>query len=274
MSKLKSPNSFSSLVEARYRDGQSTSRSLPNHLPAALETILTHKSFRSFLPKSLPAGTLEALLAAAQSGSTSSMLQTWDVIAIQDPAHKSAAAKLAGDQDFIREAPLFLVFCANLNRAANISRAHHQPALALANMDMFLMACIDAAIAAEALGLGICYVGAVRNHAQQMCELLNLPANTFALFGMAVGVEDTASYAEVKPRLPMGEVCHREVWSEENQEGNVKAFDAALGSFYFQQLKLGRKSWSEFVAANLASGEQDGRQNVKDVLYKQSFKLE
>lgn len=272
---------FSSLVEARYRDGQSTQRSLPDHLPPALETILNHRSFRSFLPISLPSGSLEAILAAAQSGSTSSMLQTWDVIAIQDPEHKNAAAKLAGDQDFIREAPLFLVFCANLNRLANISRRYGQPAEALANMDLFLMACIDAsiagqnaAIAAESLGLGICYVGAIRNNAQQMCELLKLPANTFGLFGMAVGYGNRESYSELKPRLPMKEVCHYETWSEEDQASNVAMFDKCLGSFYFEQMKLGRKSWSEFVAANIASSEQDGRQAVKKVLCEQGFKLE
>lgn len=272
---------LSSLVEARYRDGQSNQRPLPDHLPPALDTVLNHRSFRSFLSTPLLSGTLEALIAAAQSGSTSSMLQTWDVIAIQDPEHRSTAAKLAGDQNFIREAPLFLVFCANLNRLANISRRYNQPAEALANMDLFLMACIDAAIAgqnaaiaAESLGLGICYVGAIRNNAQQMCELLKLPPNTFGLFGMAVGYGNQASYSEVKPRLPMKEVCHRETWSEGDQDENVASFDKSLGSFYFEQLKLDRKCWSEFVAANLASSEQDGRENTKTVLYNQSFKLE
>ncbi|CAG8168301.1 unnamed protein product [Penicillium olsonii] len=272
---------FASLVESRYRDGQSSKRPLPDHLPPALETILNHRSFRSFLPTPLPSGTLEALLAAAQSGSTSSMMQTWDVIAIQDPDHKSKVAKLAGDQDFIREAPLFLVFCANLNRLANISRKHDQPAEALANMDLFLMASIDAsiagqsaAIAAESLGLGICYAGAIRNNAEEMCELLKLPPNTFGLFGMAVGYGNAASYSEIKPRLPMAEVCHSETWSEDNQEANVASFDKSLGSFYFDERRLGRKTWSEFVAQNIAPREQDGRQNVKEALYKQSFKLQ
>lgn len=164
---------FSSLAEARYRDGQSSDLTLPDSLPPAFETILNHKSHRSFLSQSLPPGTLEALLLSAQSGSTSSMLQTWDVIAIQDPSHKAAVATLAGDQDFIRQAPLFLVFCPNLHRLANISRKYNQPAKALSSMDMFIMSSLDAAIAgqnaaiaAESLGLGMCFVGAIRNNAQ------------------------------------------------------------------------------------------------------------
>lgn len=52
---------------------------------------------------------------------------------------------------------------------------------------MFIMSSIDAAIAAESLGLGMCYVGAIRNNAQQVAELLNLPPLTLAIFGMAIG---------------------------------------------------------------------------------------
>ena len=68
----------------------------------ALPLLLAHKSVRLFQPKPLPAGTLELLGAAAQSAASSSNLQTWSVVAIQDPERKAEAAALCGDQDFIR----------------------------------------------------------------------------------------------------------------------------------------------------------------------------
>lgn len=278
---------FSSLAEARYRDGQSSGLPLPDSLPPALETILNHKSHRAFLPQPLPPGTLEALLLSAQSGSTSSMLQTWDVITIQDPIHKAAVATLAGDQEFIRQAPLFLVFCPNLHRLANISPKYKQPAKALSSMDIFIMSSLDAAIAgqnaaiaAESLGLGMCYVGAIRNNAQQVVEILNLPPLTFAIFGMAIGYpcpgisDNPPGREEIKPRLPMREICHRETWCEDGQETNVAAFDQSLGTFYAEQGKLARKDWSEFVAGNMASGVMDGRENMRGVLRGQSYGLE
>lgn len=272
---------FASLFESRYRDGQSPASFFSGSVPPAMETVLNHKSYRSFLPKPLPDGTLEILLLAAQSGSTSSMLQTWDVIAIVDPEHKDAVAKLAGDQDFIRQAPLFLVFCPNLHRAANISQTYNQPAKALSNMDMFIMASVDAtiagqnaSIAAESLGLGICFAGAIRNNAQQVCELLKLPPLTFAIFGMAVGYPNLSGEEAIKPRLPMREICHRETWSEDGQESIVAAFDQTLGTFFFEQMKVGRKTWGEFVAGNLATGNLDGRENIKSVLTSQAFELE
>ncbi|CEL06949.1 Putative Nitroreductase [Aspergillus calidoustus] len=94
-------------------------------------------------------------------------------------------ATLAGDQGFIRQTPLFLVLVPNLRRLRNLEEQYKpgQDAQALAGMDMFIMSTVDAALAAqnvaivaEALGLGVCYVGALQNHAEEVCRLLNLPA--------------------------------------------------------------------------------------------------
>ncbi|KAL2793904.1 nitroreductase [Aspergillus keveii] len=280
------PESLSDLIEARYRDPQSSTFPLPRDpFPDALTTILAHKSCRAFLPTPLPTGTLEALITAAQSASTSSLFQTWDAIAIQEPEHKSAIATLAGDQEFIRQAPLFLVFCPNLRRLTNLVKQYkpEEDAKALEGMDMFVMSTIDAAlaaqnaaIAAEALGLGVCYAGALRNNADQVCKLLNLPPLTWGVFGMAIGypdLEDRRSGRQVKPRLPMPEVLHMERWSETGQEGNVADYDRALGEFYVDEGKAGRIGWGEFVAGKVVPWEQDGRERIRGVIEGQGFKL-
>ncbi|KAK1138377.1 hypothetical protein N8T08_002660 [Aspergillus melleus] len=279
-----------SLAEERYRDSQSSTFPLPTSpsepLPGALATIFSHKSCRAFLrDKPLPAGTLETLLMAAQSGSTSSLYQTWDVVAIQEFEHKSKVATLAGNQDFIRQAPLFLAFCPNLRRLDNLSKQYEQqPARALENMDMFIMSVLDAAIAgqtvaiaAESLGLGVCYVGGLRNNAKQVCELLNLPPLTWGVFGMAIGYadpENRLSGKQIKPRLPMREIVHLERWSEEGQKENVASYDKSLGTFFVDESKFGREGWGEFVAGKVAPRNQDGRERIRAVLEKQGFKLE
>jgi nitroreductase len=244
---------ISSIIAARYHDPQSPTFPLPTQpLRGALSTILSHKFCRAFLRTALPPGTLETLIAAAQSAWTSSLLQTWDAIAIQDPAHKSTIATLAGDQESIRQAPLFLAFVPNLQRLRNLAEQYKpgQDAQALAGMDMFIMSTVDAAlaaqnvaIAAEALGLGVCYAGALRNHAEEVCRLLNLPALAWVVFGMAIGWPDTEgrrSRTRLKPRLPMRGMLHLERWSEDGQEDRVKAYDRALGEFYVDEGKAGR----------------------------------
>ncbi|KAI8176639.1 hypothetical protein K4K51_006253 [Colletotrichum sp. SAR 10_75] len=242
------------------------------------DLLLSHTSVRSYLPDALPDGTLESLIAAGQSASTSSMLQTWSAVAITDPVRKTQVATLAGDQDFIRQAPLFIIFCADLNRLANNSKRLQQPSPALEKMDMFVMASIDAAlaaqnmaVAAESLNLGMCYVGATRNNAAKLTELLELPPRVIALFGMTVGKPDQSSLNAIKPRLPLDEVLHREFWHAEGQEERVSSYDQTLGSFYERQYQLQGRIWSEYIATFIGKDSLDGREHLREVLDEQKF---
>lgn len=245
-----------------------------------IEMLLKHKSVRKFLPDGLQPGTLEALIAAGQSASTSSLLQTWSAIAVEEPEHKSAVAQLAGDQDFIRQAPLFLVFCADLNRLTNICEQHQQSGQGLEKMDPFIMATVDAALAAqsvgiavESLGLGYCFVGAVRNNSREMAALLGLPPRTFALVGMAIGKIDGSDLSGIKPRLPMEEVLHRERWNEKDHGSLISSYDKALGDFYAEQQKHCRKPWSHHMARLASSEHQDEREVLRQALEDRDFGL-
>ncbi|KAF9882263.1 hypothetical protein CkaCkLH20_00299 [Colletotrichum karsti] len=245
-----------------------------------LSLILNHTSVRYYLPDALPAGTLEALIAAGQSASSSSMLQTWSAIAITDPAHKDKVADLAGDQPFIRQAPLFILFCADLSRLSESSERLHKPAQGLEKLDPFLMASIDAAlaaqnmaIAAESLGLGMCYIGAARNNARQLTDLLKLPPRVVGLFGMTVGKPDSNSLNCIKPRLPLNEVLHREVWDNEGREEKISEYDQILGSFYEGQKKHNRKPWSEHIALCVETDDLDGRELFRGVLDDQKLSV-
>ncbi len=47
--------------------------------------------------------------------------------------------------------------------------------------------CQNSALAAESLGLGICYIGAIRNDPKQIREFFDLPDLVFPVFGMTLG---------------------------------------------------------------------------------------
>ena len=72
-----------------------------------IATLLDHRSVRGFLPDPVPAGTLETLIAAAQSAATSSNMQLWSAIAVTDPAKRKVLAEIAGDQKHIEQCPLY-----------------------------------------------------------------------------------------------------------------------------------------------------------------------
>ncbi|KAL4748272.1 hypothetical protein BDW72DRAFT_156843 [Aspergillus terricola var. indicus] len=275
------PKSLTGLIEDRYQDGQSSD--FPNQpVPPALSTILKHRSIRSFLPTPLPLGTVQTLIAAGQSASTFSMLQTWSVVAIQDPQHKDTVARISGNQDLIRQAPLFLIFCADLHRLANVIDKYRTAGKPLEKLDMVLAGVVDAsiaaenvAIAAEALGLGICMVGGVRNNAEDLVKLLHLPERTFGVVGLAVGYADPAEHEDIKPRLPMREVLHYEIWNcnQQQRDENIAVFDGVLSKHYTLHSMVGRKPWSKFAAEWNADGRMDGRDRIRDLLERQGFGL-
>lgn len=273
---------LANLLRPRYGD------SAPSLPPPAdpraadrLAGLLGHRSVRRFLPEPLPPGALEWLVAAAQSAATSSNLQTWSVIAIEEDARKAEAARLCAAQDFILQAPLFLVFIADLSRLRHAGEAHGMAGEGLDYLEMFLTAALDAAlaaqnaaVAAESMGLGICYVGAARNHPLELARLLGLPRGAFAVFGMAVGLPDPDRPAPVKPRLPQAEVLHRERYSEEDRSANTAAYDAVMHRFNEGQGRIIPGSWSLHSARRVATAAAlQGRDSLKAALRALGFAL-
>jgi hypothetical protein len=124
-------------------------------LPAAgpwndtLALLLSHRSVRAYRADPLPSGTLETLIAAAQSAATSSNLQTWSVVTVTDPAKKKVLAEIANNQKHIEQCPLFLVFLADVSRLDRLATAKGMTFEGLPFVETFLVAAIDAALAAQ-----------------------------------------------------------------------------------------------------------------------------
>ena len=74
---------------------------------ATIAGMLDHRSVRGYRPDALPAGTLETLVAAAQSAATSSNLQTWSVVSVEDPVGPLDEGGVDGDGDqLVAERPV------------------------------------------------------------------------------------------------------------------------------------------------------------------------
>ena len=195
------------------------------------------------------------------------------------PNRKDAAAKLSGDQDFIRQAPLYLVFCADLSRLTAVSAREQMPGAALDYTEMFVTAAIDAslagqnaAVAAEGLGLGICYVGGARNHPQELAELLHLPPRVVALFGLAVGWPTDGDRTEIKPRLPQSGVVFHETYDAGEREATITEYNRIMRDFYARQKMDVPGDWSEHSARRVAGPEAlSGRDLLRQVLEARGF---
>jgi len=271
-------SSISQAWEARY--GQDSLPPAVQALNPVLEQLLSHRSVRAYAAHPLPEGTLETLIAAAQSASSSSNLQVWSVIAVEDAARKARLATLAGRQEHVRTAPLFLVWLADLSRIERAAALHGEVAQGLSFLEALVLGIIDAAIAAqnavvalESMGLSSVYIGGIRNHAEAVAAELGLPARVFPVFGMCVGYPDPLRPALVKPRLPQQAVLHREQYSAASQDAAIARYDDTLQGFFAGQGQP-HPRWSLQAVRRLLTPESlHGRERLTEALNRLGFEL-
>lgn len=245
-----------------------------------LHTVLGHRSVRDYRPDPLPDGTLELLVAAGQSAASSSNLQAWSVVAVEDPERKARLAALAGEQKQIIQAPLFLVWLVDLHRLETIGRLESSPSEGLQYLESFLLGAVDAALAAqnavvalESLDLGAVYIGAIRNNPEKVAKEIALPPHVFALFGLAVGYPDPAVATAVKPRLPQDAVLFRETYATERANVPFNEYNLRLRHFQAGQ-NIPQRDWTETVAQRLRhAASLHGRDRLAEVLRGLGFGL-
>jgi FMN reductase (NADPH) len=154
------------------------------------------------------------------------------VVAVADEQKRMQLSELCGDQKQIVQAPIFLAWCADLSRTDRVCqmRGYEQ---VTAYVEDFLVAAVDAviaaqtaALAAESLGLGICYIGAIRNHPRAVIDLLALPRLVFPVTGMTLGWP--ASTPFLRPRLALDAVLHWERYDTAAEVEALAEYDRAM----------------------------------------------
>ncbi|CAM3082702.1 oxygen-insensitive NADPH nitroreductase [Paenibacillus lupini] len=234
-----------------------------------------HRSIRKFTKDPVTAEQLDAILTAAQQASTSSNMQAYSVIGITDKELRSELAKLAGNQAYIEESSVFLVWCADLYRWEQAAKRHYDEEI-LSTTENFIIGTVDAAlaaqnaaVAAESLGLGIVYIGGIRNQPEQISELLELPQHVYPVFGMCIGVPDQSPLD--RPRLPRSAVYYENSYNTSTIDSNIDAYDETMSN-YMRARSNGKAgtTWSEAMAAKAGPV----RMHMRSFLQKQGFELE
>lgn len=240
---------------------------------STIELLKSHRSIRKFTDRKIPHELLVELIRAGQAAATSSHIQAYTVIHVTNPANREMIAELAGGQSYVATASDFLVFCADMKRpteasertGANVVRGMTEQLL-VASVDTALMA-QNVAIAAESEGLGICYIGGIRNNPQEISDLLKLPEHVYPVFGMCLGYP--AHEPDVKPRLPVEAILKEDVYTDDSEL--VAAFDDAMQTYYGQR-KGGNKdtNWSKNLGPLFDSKL---RAHMREFLTKRGFEM-
>lgn len=238
-----------------------------------IKLLKSHRSVRKFKDQPIARELLIELIQAGQGAATSSHVQAYTVIHVTNPANREQIAELAGGQPYIASCADFLVFCADMKRpteaseraGSNVVRGMTEQLL-VATVDTALMA-QNVATAAESEGLGICYIGGIRNNPQAVSDLLKLPEHVYPVFGMCLGYP--SHEPEIKPRLPVEAILKEDYYSDDSAQ--VQAFDDTMQAYY-QSRSSGNKDvdWSQNLKPLFDSKL---RPHMRDFLIQRGFEM-
>lgn len=184
---------------------------------SCIETIQAHVSIRKYRSDPIPEEHVRLMMNAARRAPTDAALHLWTAVRVRDRAKRRIIAEAIG-QPHVYEAAEFFVFLADLHRLERLFEYRGEE-MGHADCSLLLFAAIDAgiaaenlALAAESLGYGICFIGAVMNAPRRIISLLRLPRRTLPLFGLTVGVP--AEAPPLRPRYPLETLFHEDEYRE------------------------------------------------------------
>jgi nitroreductase len=170
------------------------------------KAIFERRSIRKFKKRDIEDSLINKILEAGLWAPSAGNLQSWDVILIKDSQLKQKLTTAAYLRDFISEAPLVMVLCANMHKATEIygdrgKELYCIQDAACAGQNMLL--------AVYALGLGACWVGAFDE--EMVVKSLDLPYCLRPVALIPIGYPDELPMPS--PRRDLEEIIH---WNKFN----------------------------------------------------------
>ena len=234
-------------------------------------------SIRRYRDESISDELLRAIINAARRSPTSSNMQAYSIVVVRNPETKKELAVLGGDQRHIETCAVFLAICADIHRLDQAC-VMHDTQLAR-NLENTLVATVDAALlgmsiatAAESFGLGHVMIGGMRNHPQEVADLLGFPEGVYVVFGMCLGFPDEAKIPAQKPRLPEELIIHYETYDTNEPAPLLEKHDAELAEHY---RALGRNlhdaAWTGMIATKFSKPR---RPELRETLENMGFRFD
>ncbi|MBN2017897.1 MAG: nitroreductase family protein [Candidatus Cloacimonetes bacterium] len=224
-----------------------------------IELLVKHRSIRKFKEKDIPQAMINTIVRSGQQA------------AFAFQAYSVLLSKNKKKNPF--HAPLYFIPCLDLHKIEKIMETRKWK-IVLNDLYCLLLGLQDAAymaqnmvIAAESLGLGTCYIGAVPYYADKIAEQFDLPKKVFPLVGIAIGYP--AEDPPTRPRYPLSFSLFEDNYPELDEsaiENAKKVMDEGyLSQDYYKQLNAkisltgGRKetfdydtySWTEHISRKL-----------------------
>jgi len=171
----------------------------------AIKAIKTRRSIRKYKDKKVPSKLVKELILAGMHAPSSFNSQPWIFITTTKKETKNAIAEHKSQKSqFIKDAPLLMACCYDINKSKESAHNIENVAVAVENI----------LIAANALGLGTCYIGAFASKypeiEKSIIKAFKLPKHINVVALITIG------YPDIKPNekelRPISDVWRRDVY--------------------------------------------------------------
>ncbi|MEI8273374.1 MAG: nitroreductase family protein [Paludibacter sp.] len=211
-----------------------------------LNLLNDHRTVRKYTTEKINPALLNQLLESACRASNTGNMQAYSVVVTTDEVLKKQLSPAHFNQPMVAQAPAILTFCADFNRFTTWCE-QRQAEPGYDNFQSFIAAAIDAiiaaqtfCIAAESVGLGICYLGTTTYNAQEIIQALKLPKLVIPVTAITVGYPE--DLPEQTDRLPQNGLIHHEVYKNYDAKSIDKIYaEKESSDFYNQFVKENNK---------------------------------
>lgn len=233
-----------------------------------MDVLMKRKSVRAYEDRPISAEVRDAILRATLRAPTAGNMMLYSIVDVTDQHIKDRLAVSCDNQPFIARAPMVWLFTADYQRwydyflASGVEALCAQQGVPMrkpAEGDLFLACCDaliaaqNAVIAAEAFGVGSCYIGDIMEQYEVHRELFDLPQYAFPICLLVFG-------------YPTQQQKDRELTSR---------FDEKFIVFENRYHRLERQEFEEMFAEReglRATGRNaDGSTNVGQATYLRKF---
>jgi nitroreductase len=256
---------FAEVLGRRFGDGGPAAEGAEDN--ELMRRVLQRKTVRRYSDRMPSEASLDLLAACALSASAKSDFQQASILRLRDTQKRAAIGALFPAMPWIGNAPVFFVFLGDARRLHRIGELRGKP-VENGTLEGFFNASVDAALAmqtmilcAESNGLGVCPISVIRNEADKVVEILDLPDLVFPVAGLCLGYP--AAEGHVSLRLPRQVTTHTDRYDDSALAASIDDYDRRRDAIHSIP-KDQRRSSAEFGEVDFYGWSEDkARQAAK-----------
>ena len=177
-----------------------------------LSLIWSRRSIRDFERREIEKETVDKLKAMTLRAPSAGNMEMYSILEVVDPEKKRRLSDICDNQRMIEKAPLVWIFLCDMDKWERYFKFSRSPEKfdiplqeagagdLLLSFEDAVIAAQNSVIAAEALGLGSCYIGDVLENGEKLVELFSLPRHVIPASMVIYGYPKSKERYQSTPR--------------------------------------------------------------------------